>query len=48
MLRKSRGSAPVPTPLNRGNHGGIAPTRFHNWFRRAIVEFLILTVMNVE
>jgi len=44
-----RGSAPVPTPLappragglggERGNHRGIAPTRFHNSFRLAILDF---------
>jgi hypothetical protein len=32
----SLGSAPVPTPLNWGNHGGIAPTGLHDSLRRAI------------
>jgi len=32
------GSAPVPTPLNWGNHGGIAPTGLHNSFRGTIFD----------
>jgi len=42
-----RGSAPVPTPTHRGNHGGIAPTELHNSLRRAI-EVLRKSCLNFE
>jgi hypothetical protein len=36
-----RGSAPVPTPLNWGNHGGIAPTEVHRLIETRYISGLL-------
>jgi hypothetical protein len=43
MLKKSRGSAPVPTPLNRATTGGLPLRDFTTDLDALLGEFLILT-----